>query len=106
MAAFKIMARNQPRRLELRQDPVNGRQPDILAFLQQVLVDVFGAHMAQLRVFQYLQDFQSWESDLQSSLAKFLSLLHECLLTGMMRAYYGNVAETFQPKTFRHYNYA
>jgi len=34
-------------------------------------------------------------------LPKFVSLLHECLLTGMMRAYYDNVAEHFQPVTFK-----
>jgi hypothetical protein len=57
--------------------------------------------MAQFGVFKNLQYFQARQCDLETGLTKFFSLLHDSFLTGMMRAYYGNVAEQFQPVTFR-----
>ena len=57
--------------------------------------------MALLGVLENLEDLQARQSDLEACLTKFFSLLHDATLTGMMRAYYDNVAEQFQPKAIR-----
>ena len=45
MPTLEIMACYEARRLKLRQHPVNGSQPNILASLQQLLVDVFSTEV-------------------------------------------------------------
>lgn len=74
VAAIEIVARDQACRLELRQHPVDRRQPDILARLDEVLVDIFRTEVTLLVAFQHLQDFHPRHSDLEPCLAQFLVL--------------------------------
>src|ERR1700722_20776879 len=44
-AVLEMMARDQARRLELRQNAVNGGEPDVLVRIEEAAVDVFGRKM-------------------------------------------------------------
>src|SRR5690606_6975257 len=43
--ALEVMSGHQPRRFELRQDAIHRGKPDVLVRIEQVLVDVFRAHV-------------------------------------------------------------
>ena len=68
--AFEMMARDQARRLELGQHPVDGRKPDIFVRLQQMLVDVFRAHVARRRGAEDLENLDARQRDLEPRLAQ------------------------------------
>ncbi len=71
-AALEVVAFHQFRRFELGQDPVDGGQGDILALLQQQLVDILGTDMLILALLQNLQDLDPGQCDFQSRLAYLL----------------------------------
>ena len=68
--ALEMMPRDQPGRLELRQHPVHGRQPDVLVRLEQMLINVLRAHVARRRSAEDLQNLQARQRDLESRLAQ------------------------------------
>jgi len=56
LTGFEVATTDEPRRLELGQDPVDSGEPDVIAIAQQCLVDVFCAQVptsAPLEGFQY-----------------------------------------------------
>ena len=55
-AALEVMARDEARALELRQDAVHGREADVLVRLDQAPIDVLGAHVTRLAPGQDVQD--------------------------------------------------
>jgi hypothetical protein len=65
-AAFKVMARHQPGRFELGQDPVDGREADILVHFEETPVDVFRAHVARLRAREDLENLHAWHGDFEA----------------------------------------
>lgn len=52
---FKVVANEEPRLLELRQDPVYGGKPDVGAVFQELLVHVLGGEMPHIAL---LEDFK------------------------------------------------
>lgn len=77
VAAFKMMAFDEARRLELGQDTVDCRQAYFLAFLQQSLVDFFGGEVTLGigAVFQHLQNLDPRRGDFQPRFADMLAFL-------------------------------
>ena len=67
--------------LELGQDPVDGREADVLARLQQLLVNILRTHVPRLRALEDLENLQARQRDLQAGLTEFFSLLHEQTLS-------------------------
>ncbi len=67
---LEVVPCDQPGRLELRQNPVNGRQPDVLVRFEQMLIYVLGAHVARRRGAEDLQDLQPRQRDLEAGLAQ------------------------------------
>ena len=59
LAAFKVVAVQQPGLFELREHPVDGRQTDVGTLLQQVAEHVFGRHVALHATLENLEDFQA-----------------------------------------------
>jgi hypothetical protein len=55
LAGFKMMAHQQARLLELRENAVNCGQAGIRAFFDEFLVDVFGREVADLAFFKQLK---------------------------------------------------
>jgi hypothetical protein len=43
-----MMARHDTGRLELREHPIHGGQPDVLVQVEQTTVDILGAHVPQV----------------------------------------------------------
>lgn len=93
---LKVMAHNQPGIFKLCEDAVYRREPDILAGIQQLPVDIFGAQVARFDILKNLENSKARQGYFEPSVAKLLSLLHESILIGMMRAYYDDMAEQFQ----------
>ena len=45
---FEVVARDQPRSFELRQDAIHGRETDIVVRFEQASINVFRAHVARI----------------------------------------------------------
>lgn len=71
-AAFKMVAAQNARLLELGQYPVNSGQANIGVFGQQMAKNIFRGHMALNALLKNLQDFQPWQSDLQAGAFEFV----------------------------------
>gem|GEM_PF-2894542 len=65
VAALEVVAKHQSCSFELSQDPVNGGEADIIALIQQLLVDVFRTQMKISCTFEDIEDFHSRESNLE-----------------------------------------
>ena len=59
LAAFEMVPDEQSRLFELRQNPVNGSEPDIGPLLQQCLVDVFRREVPHGAFFEELEYAQT-----------------------------------------------
>lgn len=84
MTAVEVVTINEAGCLELGQDPVDGRQTDILARIHQRLVDIFSAHVTLPRGcrVQHLQNLHARKSDLQTNFAQFAIFNHGLLSLG------------------------
>lgn len=79
MTAIEIVANHQSCGFELGQYAIDGRQTDILASLQQGLVDIFGTEVAIRGAFENLQDLDAGQRDFESRPAQFMVLVgHGC----------------------------
>ena len=67
---LEMVARDQARRLELGQDSVDGRKPDIFMRFQQMLVNVFRAHVARRTGAEDLENLDARQRDLEPRLAQ------------------------------------
>lgn len=70
--ALEMVATDETRGLELRENPVYGRKPDVLVGFEQVLVDVLCTHVARRGRAQNFEDFETWKRDLEARLAKII----------------------------------
>src|SRR3984957_2916055 len=71
---LEMMARDQTRRLELRQNAVNGGEPDVLVRIEEGAVDVFGRKMAcGGAALENLENFQPRQRHLQTGFTKVLA---------------------------------
>jgi len=68
--ALEVMPRDQPGRLELRQHPIDGRKPDVLVRLEQVLINVLRAHVARRRGAEDFEDLEPRQRYLEPRLAQ------------------------------------
>lgn len=86
-AALEVVPRDEPRALELREDTVHGRKPELLTGFEQRAINRFRGQMALFALLEDLQDLEPRRSDLQSDVAKILPF--HCLLPyikwGMIR---------------------
>ena len=66
LSAIKMMPGYQPGCFKLRQDPINRRQSDIRISVQQSTINILCAHMMLSGIFQYLQNFYTWQGNLEA----------------------------------------
>src|SRR3990172_7111069 len=66
LTAFKVMAGEQPRLLELGQDTVHRRQTDIEPLIDQYLVYILGAQMAHTAMLEQVEYLQPWHCRLEA----------------------------------------
>lgn len=71
---LEMVANDQTGPFELSEDPIHGRQADVLTGAEQCLVDVLRAHVAGLRSLHDLEDLESGQGDFQAGLADLLWL--------------------------------
>ncbi len=64
MSAFEILPGNEPNCLELRKNPVYGRQADILALPFQTAIYLLCAEVSFRTILKQLQDFSAWSRGL------------------------------------------
>ena len=68
--ALEMMTRDDTGRLELREHPVHGGQPDVLVQVEQATVDILGAHVPQgAAAREDVEDLDPRDRDLQASTA-------------------------------------
>ena len=68
LTALEMVPGHQAGLLKLGQYAVDGRQTDFLAALQQCLVDIFGAHVPDLALFQKMQDLDTRQRRLEAGI--------------------------------------
>lgn len=73
-AALEVVPLHQTGGLELGQDPVDRRQPDIFTRIQQRLVDAFGSQVELMFLLQDLEDLDPWQRDLESGFPEIVAL--------------------------------
>jgi hypothetical protein len=61
LARLEMVPNQQTCLLELGQHAVHGREPDVEAVSQQLLVDVFRGQVADLAVLEDIDDLQTWQ---------------------------------------------
>ena len=71
--ALEIVPTDQAGGLELGQHAIDRGQPDVLARLQQRLVQPLGAQVPGGAVLEYLKNLQAGNGDFQPGLAQFLT---------------------------------
>jgi hypothetical protein len=69
MAAFEIVPRYESGRFELRQYPINGREPDFFTGVEQIPVNILGTQMALRGTLEDLENFETGQRDFQAGLA-------------------------------------
>lgn len=76
LAVVEMIARQQARLLKLREHAVHRRQTDIDVFAQELPIDVLGTHVALIAALKNLEDFQAWQSRLQTDGLQFAGIRH------------------------------
>jgi hypothetical protein len=72
-AVLEVMARDEAGGLELRQHPVDRREADVLARVDEALVDVLGGHVARAAALEDVEDLETRQRDLEPCLAQVLA---------------------------------
>ena len=62
--------------LELRQNAINRGKPDLHAFVEQDLVDVFGGQVPHVAVLEQIEDFQARQGRFQSDVLQIVGCTH------------------------------
>ena len=76
LTAFEIMARHQTGTFELGEHPVHSGQADFLSPLEQRAVHILGVHVLVGIRFQYFEDFDAWQRDLEARVTDFFVFHH------------------------------
>ena len=82
-AVFKVMSRNQPRGLELREHAIHRRETDVLIGLDQSLVYAFGGHVTGRAALENLENLEPGTRDFESCLAQVFAFQASGLLKTM-----------------------
>ena len=75
-AGFEVVAAENARLLELRENAVNSGQANVGPFSQEYAIDVFGRQMALLGRLKDFQNFQPRQGCLQASAFEFVDIIH------------------------------
>ena len=81
-AVLEMMPRDEARRLELRQYPIDGGKADVFVLFEQAAVDVLRREVARTAALENLEDLQPRQRHLQSRFAKILAF-HSRLSAGV-----------------------
>lgn len=107
VAAIEVLPDHQTGIFKLGEHSIDCRQPDILTRIEQGFVDILGAQMALVGIFQNLQDLNPRQSHLEASFTKFLIFNgHQCFLRGLnsmkQDRYYPHPASIRKPLTMNY----
>src|SRR5436190_19420997 len=80
LAGLEMLAREEPRVLELREDPIDGGEADVDAFGDELLVDVFGGEMADFARLEKLEDLAARQRRREAALLQTLHRTHRLSL--------------------------
>ena len=75
-AGFEVVADEQSRLLELRQHAIDGGEPDVETFRQQLLVDVLGGQMPHLGRLEHVDDFDPRQRRLETGALEIVGGVH------------------------------
>ena len=78
MAALEMVARDQRGGFELGEHPIDRRQANVFAGVQQMAINFLRAEVARITRLKNLEDLEAWQCDLESGLAQVL-VFHRCL---------------------------
>ncbi len=76
LAAFKMVAAQNPRLLELGEYTVDRGQTDVGVVMQQVSKNIFGRHVPLRAALENLQDFQTGQGGFEAVVFEFVDLAH------------------------------
>lgn len=76
LTTLEVVANHEARALELGQDPIDGRKPDLLIGGQELLVDLLGAEMPLLAGLQDMKNLQPRHCHFEPGLFDLLLVLH------------------------------
>ncbi len=79
---LEVMTGHEARGLELRQDAVDRREPDVLLRAEQRAVDVLGREVPSSAVLEYFENLQARQRHLQAGFAKILAFHDVLRLSG------------------------
>jgi hypothetical protein len=82
LAGLEMLARKQPRVLELGQHAVHRGEPDIESLGEERPVDVLGGEMAHLARFEELEDPAPWQRCLEAAVLEALRAIHSANIIG------------------------
>src|SRR5688572_29335543 len=80
--AFEVMTSHQARGLELRQHAIDRREANVFVGFEQMLIDVFRAHVPGLRGPENFENLDTRQRDLEPGLAQVIGF-HVLLLTSL-----------------------
>ena len=72
-AIGKMMSRHEPGRLELSQHPIDRRQTDFLAQVDEPTINILGREMPLAARLEDLEDLDARQRDLESRLAQIIA---------------------------------
>ncbi len=72
-AIGKVMPRDEPRRLELREHPVHRREADVFLQIDEAPVNVFGRKMARAAFLEDVENLHARQRDLQPGFAQVIA---------------------------------
>ena len=72
-AVGKVMPRDEPRRLELREHPIHRRQPDVFFQVDEAPVNVFGRKMPRAAFLEDVENLHARQRDLQPGFAQVIA---------------------------------
>ena len=86
LTAFEVVAADEPSSLELRKHAIDGREPELLAAVEQRAIDRLRRHVTLPAVLENLQHLQTRRGDLEACFAEILSFHLPLIqnLSGMM----------------------
>src|SRR5258705_12073964 len=82
LAGLEMMALEDARMLELREDAVDGREADVQSLVHEDPIDVLGRQVAYLAVFEKLQDSEPRPRGLQAAGLQVVDVGHGGIASG------------------------
>src|SRR5688572_8095304 len=86
LARLEVLASEQAGMLELSEDAVDGRQPDVDSFRDQLAIHVFRREMADLARLEQLEDLAARKRRLETALLEALRRAHRAIIAAFVFA--------------------